>query len=171
MIDNTVLKNENIYRVFIYTQEILDDKGNVLIESKPTGEYLEFDLEDIELPFKYQELADGLKKSKQNLRNQFIIIEKKQDHKGKKLLSANEEAKFRALNEFFKEQARLYNLFLGENGVEKLLYGRKLGWSTLSEIDKIIETTIAPKLDLTTKNITKKIKEKYSLDKEENVLE
>ncbi len=164
MTDNTIqkigLKNENILKL-----EIVDKNGN------STGEFLEFDLEDIELPFKYQEILERLKKSRQNLKNQFTIIEKKQDHKGKKLMSSNEEEKLKALNNFYKEQVEIYNIFLGENGVQKLLNGRKLRWTTLSEIDELIEKQIAPQLDLTMKDITKKIKSKYSSKKEDNVLE
>ena len=61
-------------------------------------------------------------------------------------------------------------MFLGENGVQKLLNGRKLRWTTLKEIDELIEKQITPKLDITMKNITNKIKGKYS-DKKENILE
>lgn len=171
MTDNITLKQDDIYRVFIYTQEIKDDQGNVIIESKPTGEYLEFDLEDIELPFKYQDALERLKKSRQNLKNQFVIIDKKQDHKGKKLMSSNEEEKVKALNKFYKEQIEIYNIFLGENGVQKLLNGRKLRWTTLTEIDELIEKQIAPKLNITLDSITKKIKSKYNIKKEDNVLE
>ena len=154
------LKNENILKL-----EIVDEKGN------STGEFLEFDLEDIEIPFKYQEIIERLKKSRQNLKNQFVIIEKKQDHKGKKLMSSNEEEKLKALNNFYKEQVEIYNIFLGENGVQKLLNGRKLRWTTLSEIDELIEKQIAPQLNITMDDITKKIKSKYSNKKEDNVLE
>lgn len=164
MTDNTIqkigLKNENILKL-----EIVDEKGN------STGEYLEFDLEDIEIPFKYQEIIERLKKSRQNLKNQFVIIEKKQDHKGKKLMSSNEEEKLKALNNFYKEQVEIYNIFLGENGVQKLLNGRKLRWTTLSEIDELIEKQIAPQLNITMDDITKKIKSKYSNKKEDNILE
>ena len=145
--------------------EIVDSNG------VSTGEFLEFQLEDIELPFKYQEIVERLKKSRQNLKNQFTIIEKKQDHKGKKLMSSNEEEKLKALNNFYKEQVEIYNIFLGENGVQKLLNGRKLRWTTLTEIDELIEKQIAPQLDLTMADITKKIKSKYSNKKEDNVLE
>ena len=164
MTDNTVqkigLKNENILKL-----EIVNEIG------ESTGNYLEFDLEDINLPFKYQEIIERLKKSRQNLKNQFEIIEKKQDHKDKKLMSSNEEEKLKALNNFYKEQVEIYNIFLGENGVQKLLNGRKLRWTTLTEIDELIEKQIAPQLDLTMADITKKIKSKYSNKKEDNVLE
>ena len=164
MTDNTVqkigLKNENILKL-----EIVDETGN------STGEFLEFDLEDIELPFKYQEIIERLKKSRQNLKNQFAIIEKKQDHKGRKLLSFNEEAKLKALTKFYKEQEEIYNIFLGKDGVKKLLNGRNLRWTTLSEIDELIEKQIAPQLNVTMDDITKKIKSKYSNKEEDNVLE
>lgn len=158
--DAIQLKNDNILRL-----EINNDKG------ERTGEYLEFDLEDIELPLIYQDIIEKLKISRKKLKNQFIIIDKKQDSKGKKLLSANEEAKIKALNSFYKEQVNIYNMFLGKNGVQKLLNGRKLRWSTLEEIDEIIEKQIAPKLDITIDKISKKIKEKYSTNKEEKTLE
>ena len=164
MTDNTVqkigLKNENILKL-----EIVNEIG------ESTGNYLEFDLEDITLPFKYQEIIERLKKSRQNLKNQFTIIEKKQDHKGKKLMSSNEEEKLKALNNFYKEQVEIYNIFLGENGVQKLLNGRNLRWTTLNEIDELIEKQIAPQLNVTMDDITKKIKSKYSNKKEDNVLE
>ena len=143
-------------------------KGNVLtlkiktVEGKETGEVLEFDLEDIELPLKYQDLLEKDKKNKEHLRNEILIIDKRQDVKGKKLFSKNEEDKIKALNDFFKKEAEIYNMFLGERGVEKLLNGRKLGWTTLQEIDEIIEKQIASHLDLTMDSITNKIKEKYS---------
>ena len=164
MTDNTIqkigLKNENILKL-----EIVDEIG------ESTGNYLEFDLEDITLPFKYQEIIERLKKSRQNLKNQFTIIEKKQDHKGKKLMSSNEEEKLKALNNFYNEQVEIYNIFLGENGVQKLLNGRKLRWTTLNEIDELIEKQIAPQLNVTMDDITKKIKSKYSNKKEDNILE
>ena len=153
------LKNSDILRLGIQ-----DEKG------VPTGEYLEFDLEDIELPFKYQDLQEKDKKNRMFLQNQFLIIDKKEDHKGKKLMSSNQEAKMKALKEFFTKEAEIYNIFLGENGVQKLLNGRKLRWTTLLEIDEIIEKVIAPKLDITMDNIQDKIKNKYSKSKDKEVL-
>ena len=150
------------------------NKGDVLrleirtSDGKSTEEFLEFDLEDIELPLKYQELIEKDKKNKENLKNQFLIIDKRQDVKGKKLMSKNEEDKIKALNDFFKKEEEIYNMFLGENGVKKLLNGRKLGWTSLSSIDEIIEKQIAPYLDLSMESITKKVKEKYNQAKNRN---
>ena len=137
-------------------------------DGKDTGEYLEFDLEDIELPLRYQELLEKDKKNRENLRNQMLIIDKRQDVKGKKLMSKNEEDKIKAINEFFRKEVEVYNMFLGENGVQKLLNGRKLGWTSLQEIDEIISKQITPHIDLSMTKITDKVKEKYGKAVERN---
>ena len=153
-------RNEDLLRLKIVEENVKD-----------TGNYLEFNLEDIELPIKWQELIEEDKKNRAYLRNQFTIIEKKEDHKGKKLLSANEEAKVRAMQDFYKKEVEIYNMFLGENGVQKLLNGRQLSWSTLEEIDSIIVEAILPKLEINANNIKEKIMKKYSNSKEGGVIE
>jgi hypothetical protein len=152
MMDNTIKLNKSD----VLTLKIVTDEG------KETGEVLEFQLDDIELPLKYQELLEKDKKNKEYLRNQMLIIEKRQDVKGKKLLSKNEEDKIKALNNFFIKEIEVYNMFLGARGVEKLLNGRKFTWTTLEEIDEIIEKQIAPYLDVNMQKITDKVKEKYA---------
>ena len=155
------LNRDNILRLGIRTAD-----------GEDTGNYLEFDLEDIELPLIYQDMIEEEKRNRTNLKNQLIIIDKQQDHKGKKLMSSKEEAKIKAINEFYKKEVQILNKFLGENGVEKLLCGRKLRWTTLEEISEIIEKYIAPKLDDTMENIQNKIKNKYGNKiKEDNTLE
>lgn len=144
--------------------KIKDEDGNY------TGEELRFNLEDIELPLKYQKIIEEDKKNRLDLKNKYTIIDKKQDHKGKKLLSSNEEEKIKALIEFYKKEIEIYNMFLGERGVEKLLNGRELSWSTLEEIDEIIETAIIPKLTINAKNIKTRIMDKYG-KKEDGIIE
>ena len=61
------------------------------------------------------------------------------------------------MQEFYKKQVEVYNMFLGENGVEKILNGRQLSWSTFDEIDAIIKTYISPKLKVNASNIKDKI--------------
>ena len=165
MTDNFIkLGKSDVLRLGIKTDEGVD-----------TGEYLEFDLEDIELPLRYQDVMEKDKKNKEHLRNQLAIIDRRQDVKGKKIMSKNEEDKIKALNEFFKKEEEIYNMFLGENGVKKLLNGRKLGWTSLQEIDEIIGKQISPYLDIRMEKITDKVKQKYqeALDrtKDKGVLE
>lgn len=161
MTDNIIQlkKNDDILRL-----KIEDENGN------DTGNYLEFNLEDIELPIRYQNIIEEDKKARANLKNQFLIIDKKQDHKGKKLLSANEEAKIKAMQDFYKKEVEIYNMFLGENGVQKLLNGRQLSWSTLDEIDAIIEKSILPLLEINANKIKEKIMSKYG-KKREDIIE
>lgn len=144
-------KNDDILRL-----RIVDEEGN------DTGNYLEFNLEDIELPIRYQTIIEEDKKARARLKEQFIIIDKKQDHKGKKLLSFKEEEKIKAMQEFYRREVEIYNMFLGDNGVEKLLNGRQLSWGTLAEIDEIIEQNILPKLNVSAENVKAKIMKKYS---------
>ena len=160
MTDNFIKLNESdVLRLAIQTPD-----------GKETGEYLEFDLEDIELPLIYQDMLEGLKKNVKKLENQLLIIDKRQKKKKKKLMSKNEEDKIKAFNDFYKEQERLYNMFLGENGVKKLLNGRKLGWTSLKEIDEIIEKQIIPYINIDMKKISEKIKDKYKNDTETEVI-
>ena len=133
----------------------------VTSDGEKTGNDLKFDLSDIELPLKYQELLEKDEKNKKNLRNQLLIIEKRQDVKGKKLLSKNQEDEIKAIQEFFKKETEVYNMFLGDNGVQKLLNGRKFTWTTLNEIDELIVNQILPHLDLSMTKIQEKVKEKY----------
>lgn len=152
------LKKDNILRLGIKTAD-----------GKETGEILEFDLEDIELPLRYQEVMQEDKKNKDYLKNKMLIIDKRKDVKGRKLFSKNEEDKIRAINDFFKKEVEIYNKFLGENGVQKLLNGKKLGWTSLQEIDEIIDKQIYPYISDRMENIAEKIKEKYKNPMGENI--
>ena len=131
-------------------------------QGEPTGDFIEFDLNDIELPLRYQELIEKNRKNHEWLRNQIVIIDKREDIKGKKAMSKNEEDKVRALNDFFKKEIEVYNMFLGENGVQKILCGRKIGFDIFDEIDDMITKIIMPKLKISMKDISTQVKEKYS---------
>lgn len=152
------LKREGIIKF-----ELVDEND------KPTGEYLEFDLESIDLPLRYQECIEQHKRNIANLRNKIMIIEKKQDHKGKKLLSANEEAKMYALNEYYQKEMEALDLFLGENGTKKVLNGRKPYLSMFDDVNEMM-TPVMPKLSKGFENIKEKIMKKYDM-KEEDVIE
>ena len=158
--DNEIqLKKDDILRL-----KIRDAEGN------DTGNVLEFDLTDLELPLRLQEMGEQDKRNRLYLKNELQIIEKKQDHKGKKLLSSKQEAQIKAVNEFMKKEVEMFNLFLGENGVEKLLNGRKLSINAIEEILQIIKEQIMPKIEIDFKGINEKIMKKYS-NKRDDVIE
>lgn len=147
-------ENEDVLKLWIKTKD-----------GKETGEYLEFNLEDIELLDTLQKMKDETSKNYQWIKSQFVIIDKKQDFKKKnKIMTNNEEMKYNAIKQYYKKQKDIFNMFLGKNGVEKLLYGRKFDWETLEEVNNIIEKQISPQLNITMDNITNKIKNKYKME-------
>ena len=154
------LKKDSILRI-----GIKDSDGN------DTGEHLEFDMEDINLALKLNECDEKHRKNLEFLRNQFIIIDKKEDKKGKKILSWKEEEKLKVLQEFYKREMEALDLFLGQGGTRKLLNGRNPYYSMYEDISEILEP-IMPKLKLRADDIAKKIKDKYSNvnNQEKNVL-
>lgn len=160
MADFIQLKKDNILRIGIKD-----------IEGNETGEHLEFDLEDIELPLRLNECEARHRKNLEFMRNQFIIIDKKEDKKGKFILSWKEEEKLKVLQEFYKREMEALDLFLGQNGTNKLLNGRKPYYSMYDDINEMLEP-ILPKLKLRADDIAKKIRQKYSNNlNEKNVLE
>lgn len=137
-----------------------------------TGEYLEFDLEDIELPLRYQQSLKEHKKNYNSLKNQLLIISKKQDHSGKKLLSSNQEASLIALSEFYKKEIKIMDLFLGDGKTQMILdkvMRRKPYLTMFNDIMESIEE-VSNLFNVGYSSIEDKIKEKYS-KVEDNVLE
>ena len=160
MADFIQLKKDNILRI-----GIKDTEGN------DTGENLEFDMEDIELPLRLNECEAKHRKNLEFVKMQFVIIDKKEDKKGKFILSWKEEEKLKVLQEFYKREMEALDLFLGQNGTNKLLNGRKPYYSMYEDINEMLEP-ILPKLKLKADDIASKIKAKYSNKAtEKNVLE
>ena len=150
MADFIQLKKDNILRIGIKNTE-----GN------DTGEHLEFDLEDISLPLRLNECDAKHRKNLEHLKNQFVIIDKKEDKKGKFILSWKEEEKLKVLQEFYKREMEALDL----------LNGRNPYYSMYDDINEMLEP-IMPKLKLRADDIVDKIKQKYSNKvTEKNVLE
>ena len=160
MADFIQLKKDNILRIGIKD-----------IEGNDTGEHLEFDMEDIELPLRLNECEAKHRKNLEFVKMQFVIIDKKEDKKGKFILSWKEEEKLKVLQEFYKREMEALDLFLGQNGTNKLLNGRKPYYSMYEDINDML-VPILPKLKLKADDIANKIKEKYNNKAtEKNVLE
>ena len=136
-----------------------------------TGEYLTFDLEDIELPLRLSECDEKHRKNMEFLKSQLIIIDKKEDHKGKKILSWKEEEKIKLLQKVYKMEMEALDLFIGEGKTQMLLdlMGRKPYLTMYDDIGRIIEP-ILPQLKINADSIANKIKAKYS-SKDEDVIE
>lgn len=154
------LKKDNVIRI-----GIKDSEGN------DTGKYISFDLEDITLPLKLNDCEDMHHKNVMNLRDKFIIIDKKEDVKGKKILSRKEEEKIKALNVYYKNEMKALDLFIGEGKTQMILdlMGRNPYYSMYDDITEMLNP-ILPKLQMNADSIKKQIINKYSNHNDSEVL-
>lgn len=144
------LKKDNILRIAIKDSNGVD-----------TGEHLEFDMEDVEYPLRINKCEIEHKKNVEYLKGQFLLIEKKPDHKGKYLLSSQEEEKLRVLKEFYNREMDAFDLFIGKGGSKKLLNGRSPYYTMYDDFKEMLEPII-PLLEENVKSINDKIRNKYS---------
>ena len=149
------LKKDNILRIGIKTAD-----------GKETGEHLEFDMEDVELPLRLNECEAQHRKNINDLKMKVLLIDKKEDKKGKKILSWKEEEKIKLFKEFYEKEMKSLDLFLGEGGTAKLLNGRKPYYSMYEDISDMLKP-ILPLLQKSTDDIINKVKEKYANVKED----
>ena len=156
-----------IKRIDSIKLKLVDEQGEA------TGEYLYVKVKDVEAPIRFQNMIDETQRIGIELRDKLKIIEKQQDHEVKgKIFTAKQQAQYDALKEYFDKRTDVYNMFLGENGVQKLLNGQQATWDTFEWIDEVIEKQILPHIDMTFKGMTDKIREKYKVNiKENDVLE
>lgn len=141
-------------------------------EGKDTGEIITIDLEDIKLPLRCQESEKMIKDNNRWLQAQRIMIEKRPDKKGKKLLSANEEALLKLVNEYYEKQTKAYELVLGEGAIKKILCGREMYITFFLDLEEQMKK-LKPKLNQNAVDIKEKIKsitEKYG-QKDSDVME
>ncbi len=138
------------------------------IEVNDKGETIEFDLVDIELPFKCDRALNEVNRIANELQAQLVIISKKEDHKQKgKLMTANEEAVMKAYREAFKQMREAMDAFLGEGACQKIFGNRNY----IEMYDDLFRE-LAPhleKMKLNTQGVTDRIKAKYS-NKDSGVL-
>ncbi len=143
------LKKRDVIKV-----QIEDENGN------DTGNYLEFDLQDVSLPLKFQQAIEEHKKNRNYLKMSYMLINKKPNHEGKKLLSSNDEEKWKVLNEFFNREIKILDLVLGEGGTEKILNGRKPYFEMFDDIMEYLEP-LGDVIHKGYENITNKMINKY----------
>lgn len=153
------LKKDNIIRIGIKDSNGVD-----------TGEHLEFDLESVDLPLNYQKCIEMHKKNLSNLKTQILMIDKRNDKKGNKLFSANEEEKIKAIKKFYIDETKALDLFLGKNGTKKLLNGRAPYYSMFEDIIEMLEP-ILPIIEKGFSKIEKKVVDKYKVMKDDSILE
>lgn len=146
-----------------------DTKGNIIHDKNGKEVCIEFDLGDIDLPIKYNKCVTQINDARRELKNKFIIINKQKDRKGKGFLSHNEEEKTKIIKEFYKKMESSMDLFLGEGGTQKFLNGKKIYWEVWDDISEALKPHM-DKLHLTIEDMENRIKNKYSLKEEKEVL-
>lgn len=159
--DYIQLKKDNIFEIGIKNQE-----------GEDTGDVIRIDLEDLKLPLKCQESEKQIRVNNQWLQAQRVLIEKRPDKKGKKILSANEEALIKLVNEYYERQTKAYELVLGEGAIKKILCGRNMYITFFMNLEEQMKI-LRPQLEQKTLNIQDKIKsiaQKYS-QKDSDVME
>ena len=134
----------------IYTIEVNDD-----------GECIEFDLADIELPFKCERALFTIEKLKKEYNNKIQIISKKQDFKKKgEYMSNNEKEFLKAQKEMFKSMRIAMDEFLGKGACQKI-FGDRNYFEMYDDLMKELDPHL-DKMELNLKGIKKRIQDKYS---------
>lgn len=150
------LKKRDTYIVWLE-----DECGKPRMDKNGNKLFLEFDLEDITLPDKYNQCIAQVRKADKEFNDEIVIINKKQDFKKKgALMSNNEEAKVKALNKYYKDIETAMDLFLGKGGTQKM-FGNRRYLTMLDDMGEMLKP-ILPDLQINAESIEKKIKEKYS---------
>lgn len=147
---------------------IKDENGN------DTGKYLTFNLEQVNYPLKLQECVEMHKKNIKWERDTMLVLDKKEDRKGKKLLSWKQKEGIKVEEEFYKKEMEAMDLFLGKGATQMILdcYGIEPYYSMFDDITEMIQP-IMPKIQDNAeylKNKHKEIMKKYSSQEESNVL-
>lgn len=157
--DYIQLKPSSVKRFGIKTADGLD-----------TGEYIEIDIEDIELPKKAEISHKKHAENVRELKNKQLIISKKEDHKGKdELYSDNEKALIEAIQDFYKKEEEAIDEVIGKGATKKLLNGRNPYITMYEDINEYLEQII-PVLQENQTNIIEQIKAKYGKEEEDNIL-
>lgn len=131
------------------------------IEVNDNGDTIEFDLVDVELPFKAEKAVTEVNKIIKDLKAKLVIINKKKDRKlDGEVMTANERSLMDAYRKAFKDMRVAMDAFLGEGACQKIFGDRNY----LEMYDDLF-TQLAPhfeKMKITTGGIVERIKEKYS---------
>lgn len=141
---------------------------------KDTGKYLKFDLERVNYPLKISECVEMHKKNIEWLKDQLLILNKKEDKKGKKILSWKQEEGIKLYLKFYQKEMEALDLFLGKGATQMLLdiNGDEPYYTMFDDIVALIKP-IMPVLENNAKYIKKKqedVIKKYS-SQESNVLQ
>lgn len=162
MNDYITLKKRDILRI-----GIKDENGIPKKDENNNELYIEFDLEDIEVPERYSKCVYLVEKASNTLKNEMLIINKRQDSKGKGIMTKNGEEKMRSLKKYYKAMEEAMDLFLGKDGTKKI-FGEKRYLEMFDDLNEMLQP-IMPKLQINFESIEKKIKTRYKVVDEDTI--
>lgn len=146
----------------------IERKDIYTIEVNDKGETIEFDLVDIELPFKCERAWAEVNRISKELQAQLVIISKQDDSKQNgKLLTAKEEKTIEAHRKAFNEMRVAMDGFLGEGACQKI-FGDRNYLEMFNDLFDALKPHLE-KMELTSKGIFERIKNKYG-KKDDGVL-
>lgn len=144
------------------------NKDAYVIEVNDNGDTIEFDITDIELPFRLEKAKTMAEEAKKWLKGQQVIIAKKQDTAQKgDLMTAKERATLEAYREFFKKMRAAVDMLAGKGASDKI-FGEKNYLEMFSDFMEAMQPHF-DKMELKGIDIKKRIEEKYSTIAEDEV--
>ena len=136
------------------------NKDAYIIEVNDNGDTIEFDITDIELPFRLERAQKMAQDAKKWLKGQQVIISKKQDTAKKgDLMTVRERATLEAYRECFKKMRAAIDEFAGAGASDKI-FGDKNYLEMFNDFMAEMEPHF-DKMELKGIDIRKKIEEKY----------
>ena len=139
----------------------IEKKDIYTIEVNDNGDTIEFDLVDIELPFKCERALNEVNRIYRDLRAKLVIIEKQEDHRiDGEVITANEKARLGAHRHAFKEMRVAMDAFLGQGACQKI-FGDRNYVEMYDDLMEALEPHLE-KMKLNTEGISARIKAKYS---------
>ena len=137
------------------------NKDAYIIEVNDNGDTIEFDITDIELPFKLERAYKMANDATKWLKGQQVIISKKQDTAKKgDLMTVKERATLEAYRECFKKMRAAIDEFAGAGASDKI-FGDKNYLEMFNDFMAEMQPHL-DKMELKGIDIRKKIEEKYS---------
>ena len=144
------------------------NKDTYIIEVNDNGDTIEFDITDIELPFRLERAQKMAQEAKKWLKAQQVIISKKQDTAKKgDLMTVKERATLEAYRECFKKMRAAIDEFAGAGASDKI-FGDKNYLEMFNDFMEEMQPHF-DKMELKGIDIRKKIEEKYSNATEDEI--
>lgn len=140
----------------------VEKKDIYVIEVNDKGETIEFDLADIGLSFKCSKALEEIDKITNDAKMKEIVINKKEEVKGK-YMSKKEEEKMKLWQDTFREMRKAMDIFLGEGACQKI-FGDRNYIEMYDDLVKQLEPHFE-KMKISFEGMKKRIVDKYSIDK------